>query len=257
MFRRFILISSFLLPPVLLVVWIWGPPPWAVGVFVLMVAVHSLYLAGTLWPNSGWFHPAVRRFASADKSVWLTFDDGPDERLTPQVLALLQKHEARATFFVIGQRASAAPELVRQIDAAGHQLANHTFTHPAGRFWCLPSRAIRREVTRCNQALQAITGEQPSFFRAPVGMVSPALAPALQENALTLIGWSARGFDACAGSSEGILRHLLRDLRPGSIILLHPERRADSLAALDLLLCELSRQGYRCVIPDATQFLTA
>jgi len=257
MFRRFILISSFLLPPVLLVAWFWGPQPWVVSLFVLMFAVHSLYLAGSLRPNSGWFHPAVRRFASADKAVWLTFDDGPDEVLTPQVLALLKKHDARATFFLIGQRASAAPELVRQIDAAGHQLANHTFTHPAGRFWCLPSRAIRREVARCNQALQAITGQKPHLFRAPVGMVSPAVAPALQENALTLIGWSARGFDARTGSPEGIMQRVLRDLCPGSIILLHPERRAESLAALDLLLSELTRQGYRCVIPDSTQFLTA
>jgi peptidoglycan-N-acetylglucosamine deacetylase len=257
MFRRFILISSWVLPLLLLVGWAWLPFGLRVEGVIAMLAIHVLYLAGTLRPNTGWFHPAVLRFATQQKEVWLTFDDGPDPTLTPQVLALLKQHEAQATFFLIGQRAAAAPELVSQIAAAGHQLANHTFTHPAGRFWCLPSRAVRREVARCNQALQDITGALPSLFRAPVGMVSPSLSPALQSEALTLIGWSARGFDARSGSPEGIMRRVLRDLCPGSIILLHPERRAESLAALDLLLSELSRQGYRCVIPDATQFLTS
>lgn len=257
MFRRFILISSWVLPLILLVGWAWLPFGLRVGGMIAMLAVHVLYLAGTLRPNTGWFHPAVLRFATPHKEVWLTFDDGPDPILTPQVLALLQKHEARATFFVIGNRAQAHPDWIQAIAAAGHQLANHTFTHPAGLFWSYPSSAIQREVARCNQALQAITGAVPTVFRAPVGMVSPSVAPALLQHALTLIGWSARGFDARSGTPESIRDRVLRDLRPGAIILLHPERRAESLAALDLLLSELTRQGYRCILPDPAHWLTA
>ena len=144
----------------------------------------------------------------------------------------------------------------RILAKAGHQLANHSFTHPAGRFWAYLSPAIHREISRCNQTLTHLTGARPTLFRAPVGMVSPSLSPALKSEELTLIGWSARGFDARSRSPEGIMQRVLRDLCPGAIILLHPERRPEALTALELLLNELSHQGYRCVIPEATQFLT-
>lgn len=173
------------------------------------------------------------------------------------MLALLKKHEARATFFVIGNRAQAHPELIQAIAAAGHSLANHSFSHPAGSFWCLPPGRVRREIAQCNEVLQQITGALPQCFRAPVGMVSPAVAAALGQPPLTLIGWSARGFDAGSGAPEKIAERVLRDVCPGAIVLLHPERRVEALAALDLLLGELSRKSYRCVIPDPTQFLTA
>src|SRR5882757_3247428 len=87
-----------------------------------------------------------RRFATPRREVWLTIDDGPDPEDTPQLLALLAAHGARATFFVIGEKAAAHPALIRAITAAGHDVAHHTHTHPLGTFWCATPARVAREL---------------------------------------------------------------------------------------------------------------
>ena len=216
---------------------------------------YGAFLAGTLWPCRGWFAPVVRRFSTAHQEVWLTLDDGPDSRLTPETLNILARHGAKATFFVIGRQAARHPELVRAVTAAGHSVGNHTDTHPSGTFWCRSRRWLARDVDRCTQAIASATGEKPELFRPPVGMVSPAAGSVAEARSLRLIGWSVRGMDARFGSPETIARRILRQVRPGAIILLHPERRPESAAALERVLAGLDERGYRCVIPKTDQFV--
>lgn len=217
-------------------------------------AAYGGFLAGTLRPCSGWFAPVTRRFATAEKEVWLTLDDGPDPSLTPQTLAVLGKHNARATFFVIGRRAARYPDLLRAIARAGHGLANHTYSHPSRSFWCRSRRWLARDLDLCTRAVEAATDERPRLFRPPVGMVSPAVGAVTEAHSLRVIGWSVRGRDSGFGSPEEIARRVLRKVVPGAIILLHPERRPQSLAALDLVLDGLCERGYRCVIPEPGRF---
>jgi len=145
---------------------LWPHAPLA-GVAVLAIS-HALVLYPTLRPNVQWLGPVITRFAAEANDVWLTIDDGPTDD-TPALLDLLAARGVQATFFVKGALVEQHPELVSAIVARGHEVANHSQTHPSGSFWCLPPAALANEIERCNRALLAATDQQPRLFRAPVG----------------------------------------------------------------------------------------
>ena len=192
-----------------------------------------------------------RRFKTNQREVWLTIDDGPDPADTPRILKLLAEHEVRATFFLIGEKVAAHPELVRAILAAGHEVAHHTHTHPAGSFWCaLPAR-LSRELDAGLAALEA-TGAKPTRFRPPAGIKNLWLAPALAARGLVCVGWSGRGLELFGGDAEAVARRVLRGLQPGSILLLHEGPRltaAIRVNAIQRTLEKLRELNYRCVVP--------
>lgn len=226
------------------------------GATALTFAIHAPLLYGTLGPNNRLFGPVVTGFELASPGeIWLTVDDGPDPHDTPRLLDLLDAADARATFFVRGDRARAHPELVREIVRRGHGVGNHTDTHPQAAFWCLGPRRMAREIGGCQETLRELTGTAPRLFRAPVGMVNPFVHPAAQAHGLTVVGWSARGFDGVAGADPAeVVRLILADLRPGGIALLHEGRRkpkgdAPNVRTLGLLLAALREHGWRAVLP--------
>ncbi len=221
--------------------------------------VHGVLLCGTLRPNNQLFGSVITGFSPSHRDeIWLTVDDGPDPHDTPRLLDLLAAADARATFFVRGDRARAHPELIREIVRRGHGVGNHTDTHPQATFWCLGPGRMQREIAGCQTALQAITGTAPRLFRAPVGMVNPFVHPAARAHGLTVVGWSARGFDGVSGFDPAeAVRLILRDLRPGGIALLHEGRRgpagdAPNVRALRMLLAELQTRGWRAVLPGVS-----
>ena len=226
----------------------------------IMVVTHLFFFFASLCPNSRLCVPVIMRFAPRGREVWLTFDDGPDPQETPLVLALLAQYRARATFFLIGRNAEKNPGLVREILAAGHTIANHTYTHQAAIFWAYAPSCFAGEIDRCADVLAAVAGAPPRFFRGPVGWHPPLLYRTLCRRGLQPVGWTARGLD-CAGHHPGrAARRLLRHLQPGAIFMLHPERRNrrgenTGLAALEIVLREIDRAGYRCVLPDETQLV--
>ncbi|HSY53652.1 MAG TPA: polysaccharide deacetylase family protein [Opitutaceae bacterium] len=226
----------------------------------VLVVPHTLFFFATLCPNTGLCVPLTTAFATREREVWLTFDDGPDPQETPRVLALLARHRAHATFFLIGRKAERHPGLVRGILAAGHTIGNHTYTHPAALFWAYLPSCFAREIDRCADVLAAAAGAPPQFFRGPVGWHPPLLYPVLRRRGLRPVGWAARGLDCADHNPQRVASRLLRHLKPGAIFMLHPElrnRRGENtgLAALEILLGEIDRAGYRCVLPDATQLV--
>jgi peptidoglycan/xylan/chitin deacetylase (PgdA/CDA1 family) len=196
-----------------------------------------------------------RRFVTPRREVWLTIDDGPDPEDTPQILALLAAHDARATFFVIGEKAAAHPVLIRAIAAAGHEVAHHTHTHPVATFWCAPPGRVARELDAALVALRG-AGVTPTRFRPPVGIKNLWLAAALRARGLTAIGWSARGLEHWPGGAGAIATRALRGLTPGSILLLHEGPRVPAairVHAIRRVLERLREQDYRCVVPAPEQ----
>ena len=229
---------------------LWQASPLAaVGVIALS---HALVLYPTLRPNVQWLGPVMTRFATGSSELWLTIDDGPTDD-TPAVLDALDRHGAKATFFVKGALAKQRPDLVREMIRRGHGVENHSQTHPSGSFWCLPPGLIRREIDECTRVLTEITGQAPRCFRAPVGMKNPFVHPALGD--LVLVGWSARAFDAVISDPEVVLRRLLPDVSPGSILVLHQGRPA-SARIIDRVLQELRDRGYAFVVPEAGRLKT-
>lgn len=220
---------------------------WGLG---LLMALHLGFVWGTLRPGSRLFGPVRRRFPTARREAWLTIDDGPSDD-TPAILDLLDRHGAKATFFLVGQRAQARPELVREITARGHGIGNHSHTHPQARFWALGPRAMRREILDCQRTLAGITGVAPRWFRAVVGHANPFVHAPLRDAGLSRLAWSARGYDAVESDPVRITASIARDLTPGAILLLHeaaPHGR--SVEVIAAVLDALAGEGYRCVVPE-------
>jgi peptidoglycan/xylan/chitin deacetylase (PgdA/CDA1 family) len=182
--------------------------------------------------------------------VALTIDDGPDPEWTPRVLALLARYQVTATFCVIGRQAAAHPDLVAAVAGAGHQVANHTYTH---RFLvsASPSR-VRSEIERTNDAVLAATGGlRPVLFRAPGGEWSREVLAQCAAQGLRPLGWSVDPRDWSRPGTQHIVRTILDTTGPGSIILEHDGGgdRSQTLAALTTALPRLLDAGYRFVHP--------
>jgi peptidoglycan/xylan/chitin deacetylase (PgdA/CDA1 family) len=193
--------------------------PWALSA---VVADHLLLTAAGLWPRSKLLGPNWTRLpaASGEPSIAITVDDGPDPEITPRVLALLDEHRVRATFFCVGERVTRHAALAREIVQRGHAIENHSQRH-LHRFSLLGPRALADEIARAQQAILTATGEVPQFFRAPAGLRNPFLEPVLARANLRLVSWTRRGFDTVSASAQGVLGRLTRRLQAGDILLLH------------------------------------
>jgi len=230
----------------------WTAPATAVALWVgpdLLLAYHVFV------PQAQGLVRTHRRFATSRREVWLTIDDGPDPEDTPRILELLAAHEARATFFVIGEKAATHPGLVRAIAAAGHEVAHHTHTHPLASFWCATPARVERELDAGFEA-QRMAGTRPTRFRPPAGIKNLWLASALRARGLTCVGWSARGLERRRGNAETVAARATRGLAPGAILLLHEGPRVPApirVQAIRRVLERLRDQGYRCVVPEARQ----
>jgi peptidoglycan/xylan/chitin deacetylase (PgdA/CDA1 family) len=194
-------------------------------------------------------------FATDRREVWLTIDDGPDPDGTPRLLDLLDRHGAKATFFVIGERAARHPGLIREIVRRGHEVAHHTHTHPRFTFWCAGPARLAAELDRGLVALRT-AGVQPRWFRPPVGIKPFLLAPALAARDLHSVGWTIRSGDCQAASAEAVAAAVAPRLRPGAIVLLHEGPgvpAAVRTAGLARVLAACGAHGYAGVIPRAEQ----
>ncbi len=209
--------------------------PWVAGV---VVADHLALTAASLWPRStllGSNWTRLPQGAETARAVAITVDDGPDPIVTPQVLKILARHSARATFFCIGERVERYPQLAREIRSAGHAIENHT-QHHLLRFSLLGPRGMTAEIERAQEAIASISGELPRFFRAPAGLRNPFLEPILQRHGLQLASWTRRGFDTVNPDSTRVLRKLTRRLRGRDILLLHDGHAARTKGGTPVIL---------------------
>ena len=237
-----------LLASQLLVGLLWWQAGTAVGLPV-MLASHALFIVPVFLPNSRFYAPVVSRWAGAGNRVWLTIDDGPSDD-TPALLALLAARRARATFFLVGERAAARPELVRAIVAAGHGIGNHSHTHPQARYWGLGPGALARQIGHCQQALAAIAGSPPRWYRSVVGHTNPFVAAVMARHGLVRVGWSARGYDGVATDVATVLARITPQLQPGAIVLLHEGGvPGQATAVLAGVLDALDARGLEADIP--------
>ncbi|HEY0505260.1 MAG TPA: polysaccharide deacetylase family protein [Lysobacter sp.] len=233
---------------------IWWRYGWHWG-FPTMMASHLVFWWGILKSDSRLFSPVLRRLPTQEPAVWLTIDDGPTDD-TPAMLDLLDAHRAHATFFVVGARAAARPDLVREIVRRGHTIGNHSHSHPSAWFWALPPQRMRAEIVQTQATLTAITGTAPRWFRAVVGMANPFVSAPLHEHALARVAWSARGFDSVTRDPARVVARIERNLLPGAIVLLH-EGHGRNAEALALLLQRLDARGYRTVLPEQLEAVDA
>jgi peptidoglycan-N-acetylglucosamine deacetylase len=201
--------------------------------------------------------------ANGEKVIAITFDDGPDPKSYRQILELLDQNNAKATFFMLGQHICDYPEAAQAIARAGHEIGNHTFSHPhltlQGRW------LVWNELRNCEKEIQKITAVRTKFFRPPYGEQSPLTYIIARLLGYRVVHWSVDAQDWQGDSPELIIQRIKAGLAPGAILLVHdglilaagePENgrepeivksRAPTIEALTLLLPQLKAQGYRFV----------
>jgi len=192
----------------------------------------------------------------------LTYDDGPNDNATPELLDILARHNARATFFMIGRFVQQHPDLVRRVHAAGHLIGNHTQTHP----WLYrqPTKVIHEQLRTCNQTLEDTIGAPVRYFRPPYGSRRPAVFRAASELGLKVVQWNAMGKDWEPIGHERMVQNIAVGMKraqshnTGSNILLHDgldlhmgADRSATLRVTEALLTNFSTQTIRPVTVDA------
>ncbi len=228
-----------------------GAWPWALGA---VAADHVLLAACGLLPRSTWLGPNWTRLPAATAAggrVAITIDDGPHPSITPQVLARLDEHGAKATFFCIGERIARHPDLASEIVRRGHAIENHSQRHP-NHFFMLGPGGLRREIAEAQETIASLCGAAPLFFRAPAGLRNPLLEPILARMGLRLASWTRRGFDTVRRDAESVLAKLSRGLRAGDILLLHDGHAAHTRAGSPVILEVLPRLLDTCAAAALT-----
>jgi peptidoglycan/xylan/chitin deacetylase (PgdA/CDA1 family) len=229
------------------------PRSWRVALAAVVANNAVLSVAG-MFPRCAWLGANITRLPKAQARegvVALTFDDGPHPEVTPAVLDMLDQAGARATFFCVGRRAEAYPDIVAAIRARGHGVENHTYSHSNGFAFNGPG-GLRREIQRAQAAIERSGGGQPHFFRPPAGIQNPWLSVVLASAGLSLVSWTRRGFDTVTQDGTRVAARLGRRLRGGDILLLHDASSARDvrdrpvvLDALPRLLDDMGRKGLR------------
>jgi peptidoglycan/xylan/chitin deacetylase (PgdA/CDA1 family) len=229
--------------------------------FELSAAFVGLFLyatLGVLWPHSGMYGAALSRGRAGSRSVALTFDDGPHPVTTRAVLRILREHDMRATFFLLGHKVVAHPDVVREIHAAGHTLGVHGFQHD--RLFCLrSSRYAVTQIERTQRAIEAACGVTPTLFRPPIGFASHLTFRGAERAGVELIAWTVRSLDGLESArAERVAARVTRYLVDGAIVLLHDAAERDdftpaSIEALPEILRAIRERQYTAVGVDQLQ----
>ena len=192
----------------------------------------------------------------AEKLVALSFDDGPNDPCTRQLLDVLAKENVHATFMLIGMNAEKHPDMVKQIVAGGHAIGNHSYSHP--RFDKCSPNTIREQITLNDAILEKLTGQKPQLMRPPFGLYGPDYFEICRATGHVVGGWSASASDWNPHTPQDIAEALLDQLMPGVIFLLHDGKetndgphRVATVQAVAQFIPQIKARGYRFVtIPE-------
>ncbi|MCS7187906.1 MAG: polysaccharide deacetylase family protein [Armatimonadota bacterium] len=183
------------------------------------------------------------------KFVALTFDDGPHPVYTPKILDTLRKYNVKATFFLIGKRVEQFPEIARRIVSEGHEVGNHTYSHPND----LPKEdwnKIGLEIDRCSEAIEQVTGVRPKFFRPPKGFLNYKVLTLAQLKGYNIVFWTVSADHKNASTPRTMARRVLKLVHPCAIVLMHDGRipsRWKDVKALPMIIEGLRKRGYKFV----------
>jgi peptidoglycan-N-acetylglucosamine deacetylase len=168
---------------------------------------------------SGVYVTAICKGNDQKNKIAITFDDGPNE-LTREILNILDKYQVKASFFLIGRNVLLNKDIVFEIAQKKHSIGNHSFNHKSW-FPIIGVKKIEMELRDTQNAIGAITGSKPVYFRPPFGITNPFIANALKYFNFKIIGWSVRSLDTVIDDPEKIIKRIKKQIGPGSIVLMH------------------------------------
>ena len=199
---------------------------------------------GLITKKKGMFSGILKQ---QEKIIALTFDDGPHSTFTPQILDLLEKHDAKATFFVIGERAEILPNIILRQLEEGHEIANHTFTHP----YTNTPEGLEKELKKTDQVIYDITGSYPALYRPVGGSYDERIIDIAVQNGFKVVMWSWHQDteDWKRPGVNKIVTTVVSGAKPGDIVLFHDAggNRSQTVEALEQILPALKKEGFEFV----------
>ncbi|MCX6250628.1 MAG: polysaccharide deacetylase family protein [Bacteroidetes bacterium] len=216
--------------------------------YLLLILVYlTISVVFSFFIRSGFHMKVLCNAETTEKKIAITFDDGPHPEITPLILDILH-NKAQVAFFIIGRKIKNNEEIIKRMDAEGHLIGNHSYTH-SNWFDFFSPRKMKYELAKSDQDIMKITGKRPLLFRPPYGVINPMVKKAIRSSDYRIIGFSNRAWDTSSKNEEKILNRLIRKLRPGDILLLH-DSCAQSAGVLIKLLQHLDNNGFSVVRPD-------
>lgn len=189
----------------------------------------------------------VKKITSSEKNIYLTFDDGPCE-LTIDVLNVLEKFNAKATFFVIGTKADLHPQIIEKTLNSGHAIYSHSIDHDYSNYF-KSDNTISVWIENSLNHLEKLIGKKTVFFRPPAGIITPPLLRATAQKNIQIILWNTRFYDSVWALTQAKVSKYLRRVKAGDIILLHDAQKTKNekvfLTSLEYLLKELANKNYQ------------
>ena len=204
---------------------------------------------GMIAPNSSLFGRVIGRGPREGRTLYLTFDDGPNPGVTDRILDVLEERGVPAAFFLLGRHVRLYPRIASRLARSPHVIGNHTQHHP--KLYLRGRRFIEGEIHAAHASITDVLGQTPRCFRAPHGLRNPAVHAVARELGYDVFGWTLGVWDTDRPGAEEIRRRVRRGIRPGAIILLHdgdgyasPGDRAQTAEALDGIIRDAQDQGY-------------
>ena len=154
------------------------------------------------------------------KGVSFTFDDGPDSKITPQILDVLAAENVKATFFIIGNKVEKNKDLLLRIYNEGHTIGNHSYSHTI-KLTMFSTSKLKKDIAKCSSCIEKVIHQKPLFFRPPFGVTTPRYHRALKFLNMKSIGWTLRSLDTVAETKEALYKKVVTKIAPGSIVLFH------------------------------------
>lgn len=221
---------------------------WIILLLVPLFAFYiSLLVMGSVSIRFNFYLKSLKRAAVSGKVVGLTFDDGPDEEITPKILEILDFYNIKAGFFCVGSKVEKSPEIVKTIFQKGHVVGNHSYSH-SKIFDLRSTNNMIIEIERTNDLIEKTIGKKPTLFRPPFGVTNPLLAKAIRRTGVISLGWSLRSWDT-NGKIDKVVSRLKRKVHSGDIILFH-DNRENTVEILSRFLPYLIDNGYQVVPLD-------
>lgn len=244
-FNKFNIFYLALAAVLLFAIFYWQISAW----YILLYLLFYLLIAGYFsWDIQFDFHfKTINKAETTEKIIAITFDDGPS-KYSPEVLSVLAKHKAKASFFCIGKNIEAHPEILRQIHDAGHIIGNHTYNH--GFFFdFLPASKMIAETDKTDALIEKTIGKKPLFFRPPYGISNPAVKNTVQAKDYKTIAWSIRSMDTVNKNIEKVQQKIIANLHPGAILLFH-DNHDRIVPLLEQTIKAIYAKGYKIVPLD-------
>ena len=215
---------------------------WFLGIVLLWIGINAF---GSARISSDYHVKAYcHNPLETEKKIALTFDDGPGI-YTLEVLELLKKYNAKATFFCIGKNIEQHPEIIQKVIAEGHLVGNHSYSHSKF-FDFYPEDKITQELRKTDQLLEKFTPGKINLFRPPYGVTTPSIRRALRKTGHKVIGWNIRSLDGGTQNQELIFNRMVKRLSPGGIVLLHDTAK-HSVLVLEQFLQFLQQNNYKVI----------